>query len=305
MYDPTRLAALVAVAEAGSITRAAARLGYTAPALSQQLAKLEREAGAALLVRHHRGARLTAAGELLAGRARRVLDEMDQARHELARLAGLSGGRLRVGTFTTAGVHLLPPVLSAFRRAHPDVELLVTEFEPPGGVAAVASGEVDLALTHAYEPAAAESLPSGVSAEPLLVEELVLITAVGQVLADGSGRLPVTDLAGRPLISSAPAHPPRRGVESALAEAGALPAVVCESPGYALVCALVSAGIGIAVVPEMVAAMSPTPLSVRRLAPAAFRRTISVVHRGDRSSAAAATLRALLRSGFSRSAAPQ
>ncbi|MEU6936597.1 LysR family transcriptional regulator, partial [Streptomyces rubiginosohelvolus] len=63
MYDPTRLAALVAVAEAGSITRAAARLGYTAPALSQQLAKLEREAGAALLVRHHRGARLTAAGE--------------------------------------------------------------------------------------------------------------------------------------------------------------------------------------------------------------------------------------------------
>lgn len=60
MFDPTRLAALVAVAEAGSITRAAARLGYTAPALSQQLAKLEREAGATLLVRHHRGARLTA-----------------------------------------------------------------------------------------------------------------------------------------------------------------------------------------------------------------------------------------------------
>lgn len=55
MYDPTRLAALVAVAEAGSITRAAARLGYTAPALSQQIAKLERESGAALLVRHHRG----------------------------------------------------------------------------------------------------------------------------------------------------------------------------------------------------------------------------------------------------------
>lgn len=300
MYDPTRLAALVAVAEAGSITRAAARLGYTAPALSQQLAKLEREAGAALLVRHHRGARLTAAGELLAGRARRVLDEMDQARHELARLAGLSGGRLRVGTFTTAGIHLLPPVLSAFRRAHPDVELTVTDYEPPGGVAAVAAGDVDLALTHAYEPAVAEPLPSGVSAEPLLVEELVLITAVGQALAEGSGRLPVTELAGRPLISSAPAHPPRRGVERALADAGATPAVVCESPGYALVCALVSAGLGVAVVPEMVASMSPTPLAVRRLEPSAFRRTILVVHRGDRTTAAAATLKALLRSGFGR-----
>ncbi|MEV0492355.1 LysR family transcriptional regulator [Streptomyces atratus] len=300
MFDPTRLAALVAVAEAGSITRAAARLGYTAPALSQQLAKLEREAGAALLVRHHRGARLTAAGELLVVRARRVLDEMDRARHELTRLAGLSGGRLRVGTFTTAGIHLLPPVLSAFRRAHPDVELSVTDYEPPGGIAAVASGEVDLALTHAYEPAPAAPLPSGVCVEPLLVEELVLITAVGQVLSEGTGRLPVTELAGRPLISSAPAHPPRRGVENALAEAGATPAVVCESPGYALVCALVSAGIGMAVVPEMVAAMSPAPLSVRRLEPAAFRRTISVVHHGERASAAAATLCALLRGGFGR-----
>ncbi|MCX4824914.1 LysR family transcriptional regulator [Streptomyces sp. NBC_01142] len=300
MYDPTRLAALVAVAEAGSITRAAARLGYTAPALSQQLAKLEREAGATLLVRHHRGARLTAAGELLAARARRVLDEMDRARHELARLAGLSGGRLRVGTFTTVGIHLLPPVLSAFRRAHPDVELAVAEYEPPGGVLAVAAGEVDLALTHAYEPAEAAPPPAGVVLEALLVEELVLVTAPGHALAGGSGRLPVAELAGQPLISSAPSHPPRKGVEGALARAGATPAVVCESPGYALVCALVSAGLGVAVVPEMVAAMAATPLGVRQLEPAAFRRTISVAHRGEESSPAAESLRALLRGAFGR-----
>lgn len=300
MYDPTRLAALVAVAEAGSITRAAARLGYTAPALSQQLAKLEREAGATLLVRHHRGARLTAAGELLAARARRVLDEMDRARHELARLAGLSGGRLRVGTFTTVGVHLLPPVLSAFRRAHPDVDLAVAEYEPPGGVLAVAAGEVDLALTHAYEPAEPAPPPAGVVLEALLVEELVLVTAPGHALAGGSGRLPVAELAGQPLISSAPSHPPRKGVEGALARAGATPAVVCESPGYALVCALVSAGLGVAVVPEMVAAMAATPLGVRQLEPAAFRRTISVAHRGEESSPAAESLRALLRGAFGR-----
>ncbi len=225
---------------------------------------------------------------------------MDQARHELARLTGLSGGRLRVGTFVTAGIHLLPPVLTAFRRAHPDVELAVTDYEPPAGVAAVAAGDVDLALTHAYEPAAADPLPAGLAAEPLLVEELVLVTALGQMLSDGSGPLPVAELAGRPLISSAPEHPPRRGVERALAEAGATPAVVCESPGYALVCALVSAGLGVAVVPEMVAAMSPAPVAVRRLEPAAFRRTISVVHRGNRNTAAAATLMALLRSGFGR-----
>ncbi|MFJ2766498.1 LysR family transcriptional regulator [Streptomyces sp. NPDC087300] len=302
MYDPTRLAALVAVSEAGSITRAAERLGYTVPALSQQLAKLEREAGTGLLVRHHRGARLTGAGELLVARARRVLDEMERARHELAQLAGLSGGRLRVGTFTTAGIHLLPPVLTAFRRAHPDVELTVADHEPPHGVAAVAAGEVDLALTHAYEPAETAPLPAAVSAERILVEELVLVTQPGHALASQTARLPLSALAGQPLISMAPTHPPRQAVERALARAGATPSVVVETPGYALVCALVSAGLGIAVVPEMVARTAATPVGTRLLEPGDLRRTISVVHRTDDPGAAAHSFRALLRGAYGRSA---
>ncbi|MEV5979415.1 LysR family transcriptional regulator [Streptomyces sp. NPDC052114] len=302
MYDPTRLAALVAVSEAGSITRAAERLGYTVPALSQQLAKLEREAGTALLVRHHRGARLTGAGELLVGHARRVLDEMERARHELARLAGLSGGRLRVGTFPTAGIHLLPPVLSAFRRAHPDVELTVTGHEPPSGVTAVATGEVDLALTHTYEPADPVPLPAAVSAEPILVEELVLVTRPGHALSSGTSRLPLAELAGQPLISMAPDHPPRQAVERALARAGTSPAVLVGTPGYALVCALVSAGLGVAVVPEMVARTAVTPVGTRLLEPGDLRRTISVVHRTDEPNAAADSFRALLRGAFGRSA---
>ncbi|MBM7169233.1 LysR family transcriptional regulator [Streptomyces sp. G44] len=302
MYDPTRLAALVAVSEAGSITRAAERLGYTVPALSQQLAKLEREAGAALLVRHHRGARLTGAGELLVGHARRVLDEMERARHELARLAGLSGGRLRLGTFQTAGIHLLPPVLSAFRRAHPEVGLTVTDHEPPSGVAAVAAGEVDLALTHAYEPADPVPLPASVSAEPVLVEELVLVAQPGHALTSGTSRLPLTELAGQPVISMAPDHPPRQAVERALAEAGATPSVVVDTPGYALVCALVSAGLGVAVVPELVARTASTPVGMRLLDPGGLRRTISVAYRTDEASPAADSFRALLRGAFGRSA---
>ncbi|GGV22034.1 LysR family transcriptional regulator [Streptomyces longisporoflavus] len=302
MYDPTRLAALVAVSEAGSITRAAERLGYTVPALSQQLAKLEREAGAPLLVRHHRGARLTGAGELLLARARRVLDEMEQARHELAQLADLSGDRLSVGTFTDAGIQLLPPALTAFRRAHPDIELTVRGYEPPLGVAAVAAGEVDLALTHTYEPTAPAPLPASLTAEPVLVEELVLVTSPGHALASASARLPLSELAGHPLISVAPAHPPRQGVESALAAAGATPSVLVETPNYALVCALVSSGLGIAVVPEMVARAPAAPVGVRLLEPGNLRRTISVVHRTDEPHPAADTFRALLRGAFGRSA---
>ncbi|GAB2851104.1 LysR family transcriptional regulator [Streptomyces deserti] len=300
MYDPTRLAALVAVAEAGSITRAAERLGYTPPALSQQLAKLEREAGTALLVRHHRGARLTGAGELLVARARRVLDELEQARHELARLTGLTGGTLRLGTFQTAGIHLLPPVLSAFHRAYPDVALTVADYEPPTGVAAVAAGEIDLALTHTYEPADPVRLPGAVRAEPVLVEELVLVTAPGHALTSGTSRLPLAELAGQPLISMAPDHPARQGVEAALASAGATPSVVVATPGYALVCALVSAGLGVGVVPEMVARTAATPVGTRPLEPGELRRTISVVHRADEAAPAADAFRALLRGAFGR-----
>jgi DNA-binding transcriptional LysR family regulator len=304
MYDPTRLAALVAVAEAGSITRAAERLGYTTPALSQQLAKLEREAGTTLLVRHHRGARLTGAGELLVARARRVLDELTRARHELAGLTGLSGGTLRLATFQTAGIHLLPPALSAFRRAYPDVELVVSDYEPSAGVAAVAAGEVDLAMTHAYEPGEPVPLPASVDVEPLLVEELVLVSAPGHALTSGAARLPLTELAGQPLISMAHETPARRAVEALLARAGATPSVRVPTPGYLLVCALASAGLGVGVVPEMVARTSVTPVGVRALEGGALRRTISVAHRGDEAAPAAEAFRALLRGTFGRARQP-
>ncbi|GAA3870905.1 LysR family transcriptional regulator [Streptomyces lannensis] len=302
MYDPTRLAALVAVAEAGSITRAAERLGYTAPALSQQLTKLERDAGTALLVRHARGTRLTGAGEVLVVRARRVLDELERARHELARLAGFAGGTLRLGTFPTAGIHLLPPALSAFRRAYPDVELAVADYDPPTGVHAVAAGDIDLALTHTYEPAEPVPLPASVSLEPVLVEELVLVTSPGHALTADASRLPPAELAGQPLISMAPRHPARQGVEAALAAAGATPSVMVETPGYAVVCALVSAGLGVAVVPEMVARTAATPVGSRHLEPGTLRRTISVAYRTDEAAPAADAFRALLRGAFGRAA---
>jgi DNA-binding transcriptional LysR family regulator len=300
MYDPNRLAALVAVAEAGSITRAADRLGYTPPALSQQLAKLEREAGTALLVRHHRGARLTEAGEVLVARARRVLDELERARHELALLTGLSGGALRLGTFPTAGVHLLPPALSAFRRAHPDVRLSVADYDPPAGVTAVAAGEVDLALTHTYHPGEPAPVPSSVGLEPVLEEELVLVTAPGHALSSASSRLPLDELAGQPLISMAPHHQARRAVEALLAGAGATPALLVPTPGYAVVCALVSAGLGVAVVPEMVARTAVTPVGMRALEAGRLSRTISVAHRVDEVAPAADAFRALLRGVFGR-----
>lgn len=300
MYDPTRLAALVAVAEAGSITRAAARLGYTVPALSQQLAKLERETGAELLVRTHRGTVLSTAGEVLVGHARLVLAQMERARLELAELAGVSGGRVRVGTFSTAGMHLLPPALTAFRRSHPAVRLSVAEYEPPAGLTAVAEGAVDLALTHLYEGAPETAAPGGVTVEPLLIEELLLITAPGHALTASAAPLSWPELDGQGLVSGPPSYPNRRAIEAALAAAGVAVPVVCETPSYVTVCALVSAGLGVGLVPRMVAESAAVPLGVRPLAPPGLRRTIALGWRTQERGPAVGALRTLLLAGYRR-----
>lgn len=220
-----------------------------------------------------------------------MLDELDRARHEVARLTGLSGGTLRLGTFQTAGIQLLPPVLSAFRRASPDVELSVAFHDPQDGITA---------LTHAYEPGEPASFPATLSAEPLLTEELVLVTAPGHALAGGSTRLPLAELAGEPLISMAPDHPARREVEAVPARTGATPSVLVATPGYALVCAPAGAGLGVGVVPGMVARTAASPVGTRLLEAGALGRTISVVHRAGDAAPAADAFRALLRGAFGR-----
>ncbi|ETK35478.1 LysR family transcriptional regulator [Microbispora sp. ATCC PTA-5024] len=297
MHDVTRLAALVAVAEAGSITRAAARLGYTPPALSQQIAKLEREAGTTLVIRHRRGVTLTPAGALLVGHAQRVLDELERARHGLAAVAGLSGGRITIGTFTTAGIHLLPPVLAAFRRAHAGVQVNIREYEPPAGLPAVAAGEADLVLTHTYEHQPAVPLPTGITVEALLVEELVLVAAPGHALTDPAEPLPWRELSGRPLISGSRGLANREALEALFRREGLpAPVVAYETANYGMSCALAGGGMGLALVPRTVAEMSENALSIRRLAPPGLHRTISLVWRTDDRSPALATARALFKS---------
>ncbi|WP_079172996.1 LysR family transcriptional regulator substrate-binding protein [Streptomyces monashensis] len=234
------------------------------------------------------------------GRRPALLDELEQARHELARLTGLTGGSLLLGTLPTAGVHLLPPPLSAFRRAHPDVTLSVADYDPPTGVTAVAAGEVDLALTHAHHPAEPTPVPSSVRPEPVLTGELVLVTAPGHALSGVTSLLPPAEPAGQPLISVAPRHPARREIEALPARSGATPALLVPTPGYTVVCAPASAGLGVAVVPKMVARTAATPVGMRLMEAGRLHRTTSVAYRPDEPAPAADAFRALLRGAFGR-----
>src|SRR5919201_2900121 len=146
MLDVKRMRVLKEVAAQRSFSAAAEKLGYTQSAVSQQIAALEREAGAVLIERNPRGIRLTDAGEALVRHADKVLARLAEAEAELEAIAGLQGGRLRLGSFPTAGATLMPRAIAEFSSRHPAVELSLAEAEPDESLPRLKAGELDLIL---------------------------------------------------------------------------------------------------------------------------------------------------------------
>src|ERR687897_2708491 len=129
MFDVKQLRVLQAVAEHGSFSAAAEALSYTQPAVSQQIAALEKSAGATLVDRTSKGVRLTEAGRALVDHAEVVLARLAAAEAELEAMAGIRGGRVRLASFPTAGASLLPPAPAPFSPRHPGGELSFLERE--------------------------------------------------------------------------------------------------------------------------------------------------------------------------------
>src|SRR4051794_40628208 len=134
-FDAARLRVFREVVRRGSLSAAADALSFTQPAVSRQIAALEREAGAQLLERTPRGIRLTEAGRVLLGHAEAILDRMATARAQVESVATLAGGRLRIGSFQSANAPIVPRAIAAFARAHPAVELSLVEALTPAALA--------------------------------------------------------------------------------------------------------------------------------------------------------------------------
>ncbi len=146
MLNLERLRTLDALARHGSVSGAADGLHVTTSAVSQQMAKLEREVGQRLLARSGRGVRLTDAGRLLADHAAKILSQVEVAQSDIEAQRGLVVGEVRLAAFPTAARGLFPAALSALRADHPELALRTTELEPDDGVRAVLRGDVDLAV---------------------------------------------------------------------------------------------------------------------------------------------------------------
>lgn len=151
MIDTAGLRVMRAIADEGSFTAAAHKLGFSQPAISQMVRRLEERAGTVLVERIGRTVRLTEAGEVLARHASPVLAALDAAEQEVAAIAGLRSGRVRLMAFPSASATLVPKALSHVKREYPDVSITFTEAEPPESLSALRAGTCDIAVAFTYE----------------------------------------------------------------------------------------------------------------------------------------------------------
>ena len=146
MLNLERLRTLDALARHGSVSGAADGLHVTTSAVSQQMAKLEREVGQQLLAKNGRGVRLTDAGQLLADHAARILSQVELAQSDIEAQRGQVVGEVRIGAFPTAARGLLPAALTSLRSDHPELRVRSRELEPEQAIREVIRGDLDLAV---------------------------------------------------------------------------------------------------------------------------------------------------------------
>ncbi len=249
MLDVRRMRVLREVAARGSFSAAAEALSFTQSAISQQIAALEREAGATLVERSARGVRLTEAGEAVVRHADAILARLGEAEAELEAIAGLRGGRLRLAAFESAAATVMPVAISMFAAAHPGIELSMTLLEPEEAVAGIKSGEIDLAVTFGGGKPG-DRAADGMDHIHLLEDPMYLVLALDHPLARKRG-VRLADLADEAWIGGAPDCECNRLMSTACRRFGFEPRIAFETDDYAAVQGFVAAGVGVSLIAEL------------------------------------------------------
>jgi len=246
MLDVRRMRVLREVAARGSFSAAAEALSFTQSAVSQQVAALEREAGAVLVERSARGVRLTEAGEAVVRHADSILAKLSEAEAELEAIAGLRGGRLRMAAFESAGATLMPLAIADFRAKHPAIELSMTLGEPELTEPQLKSGELDLVLGFGSRFAQEDA----VERHFLLEDPMLLVLPRDHPLV-GKRNLRLRDLADEAWIGGPQDCECNRLIYGACSAAGYDPRIAFETDDYAAVQGFVAAGVGVSLIAEL------------------------------------------------------
>ncbi len=294
MLNVTRIGVLREVARHGSFSGAADALGYTQPAVSRQIATLEAETGAVLVRRTVKGARLTDAGEVLVRHGEIIFAAIDAAETELGAVLGLEAGRLHLATIASAAASIVPLAITRFRAEHPGVELVVEMMEPEHSLPRLRSGELDIALVNDAEPVAGEPIER----IHLFDDPMYVALPPGHRLAERR-RLRLRDLAADPwMLSATNACPDAAIFASACRAEGFTPKIAFENDDYHAILGFVAAGVGVAMIPDLVARAAREDVVFRSLSTGSLARQIlAAAATGYRTPATAAMLEILIAVG--------
>ncbi|MER5372520.1 LysR family transcriptional regulator [Streptomyces sp. NPDC002132] len=275
MIEARHLRVLRAVAATGSFSAAGRELGCTQPAVSQQMKALEASVGTPLLVRSGREMRLTQAGEALVRHAAGILSGLTAAEEEVAAIAGLRAGRVRLVSFPSGSSALVPTALAALRAAHPGTRVSLEEAEPPASVDKLRAGDCDIALAFRYEsaPGCAQEWADLV-VRPLLTDRLVALVPERHPLARAES-VAIGELARESWIAGCPRC--RGQLVEVCAEAGFTPRIDFATDDYPAVAGLVGAGLGVAVLPQLaIESVRPRGARAVTLEPAVRREIVAL-----------------------------
>lgn len=264
------LECLVAVADCGSITEAAQLMHLTQPAVSHQLAELERETHTTLLNRRPRGVSLTPAGNAALPHARRALEAAASAVHSARAVGQGTGGTLRVACAQSLTVPLVAPVLRDWHRRRADVVVSLRESAVLAELLGfIDTGAADLVLLPA-------PVPQGYVTSMIAEEEIVLTASLDHPLAL-SGDVHLQDLNGMALVHFAPDNGLHDWLDRSLAEAGVRPEPVMSTSITAAAPQLAAAGMGVSITPVS-AVSAGLPATIRSFSPKWVRQLIAVTH---------------------------
>jgi DNA-binding transcriptional LysR family regulator len=272
--DVRQLSYFVAVAEERQFTRAAIRASVAQPAISYQIRRLEAELGETLFHRDQRAARLTAAGEALLPHARAAIAALEDGRDAVASLHGLLRGTLKVGVVRAPLDRRIFEALGAFHRAHPAVEISLTEQHNAELLQGLADGKTDAAIIGIT----GEALPPQVGICVIDSEPLVVAVRPDHPLARRAG-VTLRRLRDLPLVTLTPGSGLRAVLENASRNAGFTPRIVAETGELGSLVELAAEGLGVALLPRSAVTAGEPRLAVLELTrPRLQRRTALAWH---------------------------
>lgn len=294
MLDLPRLRILMAIHEAGSISAAARSLRYTAAAVSQQVSKLERETGLALVVRHPRGVTLTPPGEALVEAGREVVHRLALAEDSAREMAGMEAAKLRIATFQSAAAGLLPKILAPLCERFPRMGLEFVQVARDEALQLLRQHEADVALVHEHPEFPGDIEQPGLTTEFLHADLLQLVTAPNHAAASWPEPVGLARLDGQALIVGRVEDDDRRVLDGLFAGLGVEPVHVAEVGEYFVAAAMTSSGIAVTLMPVM-AIPAGYSLVRKRLRQKLERRVFLATREGDDSLAVSAFRRTAFR----------